>query len=454
RFARALAPLREAEGAAGTPRSRRAASALPRGCRLLEELGLARATPAAVLNRWDTTARGGAPAGDGAPVPPVVARLVPGIGPHGTVETDLAALGTHAFLTGPTGSGRTELLRALAASLAAGERPDRLGLVLIDGGGAVRDGGLQATAELPHVKSSLSTGDPVLMREFAQSLSAELKRRAELLGDLTYEQHLREFGPEHHRVVAPRAPAERQSSRGTATAEAAATGPGSPKSPESPGSPEFGGHRKHGPLPRLVVLVDDFDRLVDPALGDPGRPASGSIVRALESVASGGVSVGVHLIATSSRPERTAQSRTDHEAGIRIELTGVDGEDAAPGRGSVLFPDGSRVPFQAGRVTGRIPRTSTVRPTVVPLDWARAGDPPARRPVRELGNGPTDLALLASAMTRAARSLGAPRGELGGSGAAPPEETSDRATAGREGPSGGDASSDMRRRRAGARGES
>ncbi|MBT2882495.1 hypothetical protein HET66_32285, partial [Streptomyces sp. McG6] len=44
----------------------------------------------------------------------------------------------------------------------------------------------------------------------------------------------------------------------------------------------------------------------------------------------------------------------------------------------------------------------TLRPTVVPLDWSRAGDPPTRRPVRELGNGPTDLALLASALERAA----------------------------------------------------
>lgn len=64
-------------------------------------------------------------------------------------------------------------------------------------------------------------------------------------------------------------------------------------------------------------------------------------------------------------------------------------------------------PFQGGRVTGRIPRTATLRPTVVPLEWERMGDPPARRPVRELGNGPTDLALLASALDRAARSVDA-----------------------------------------------
>jgi S-DNA-T family DNA segregation ATPase FtsK/SpoIIIE len=45
---------------------------------------------------------------------------------------------------------------------------------------------------------------------------------------------------------------------------------------------------------------------------------------------------------------------------------------------------------------------------VTPLDWATLGEPPASRTVRELGNGPTDLALLASALQRAAESLGTP----------------------------------------------
>ncbi|MDV9189750.1 hypothetical protein R6L23_16265, partial [Streptomyces sp. SR27] len=73
--------------------------------------------------------------------------------------------------------------------------------------------------------------------------------------------------------------------------------------------------------------------------------------------------------------------------------------------GRLGHPDGRLTPFQGGRVTGRIPRTATLRPTVVPLEWERMGDPPTRRPVRELGNGPTDLALLASALDRAARSV-------------------------------------------------
>jgi hypothetical protein len=73
----------------------------------------------------------------------------------------------------------------------------------------------------------------------------------------------------------------------------------------------------------------------------------------------------------------------------------------------LVAADGRTTPFQAGRVTGRIPRTATLRPTVVALEWQRMGDPPARRPVRELGNGPTDLALLASAVERAAKEVAA-----------------------------------------------
>jgi S-DNA-T family DNA segregation ATPase FtsK/SpoIIIE len=113
-----------------------------------------------------------------------------------------------------------------------------------------------------------------------------------------------------------------------------------------------------------------------------------------------GPRLGVHLIAAAEPAD--AQNPL-WESALRLTLTG-----RPEGRGELLRPDGSGEPFQAGRVTGRIPRTSTLRPTVVPLDWSRAGDPPARRPVRELGNGPTDIALLASAAARAARSDAAP----------------------------------------------
>ncbi|MER5742444.1 FHA domain-containing protein [Streptomyces sp. NPDC002225] len=518
RFGRALAPLR-AEGAA--PAHGRPAAALPTTARLLDELGLARATPASLMARWASTADeqpgapvrgagrrpdggpalegrdpegtehpraagprvgaqrvGGAPfpgsehathvgapghvllpgdgldapgsgrtvAGSGGPraaasgpgssrrvsgergvdaprISTATAAAVPasadgsagsegsvtvgrpmvvlGAGPRGPVGVDLSEEGPHLLIEGPAGSGRTELLRAVAASLASAARPDQLGLMLVDGAGGDRGEGLGPCMELPHAFSHLVASDPVRMREFAQELSGELKRRAELLGPYDFAEwhHRQEVA---RRLVGQR-PASAAEQRGDVDAPASGTlRLRSTPRPAAPGP---------SPLPRLVVLADDFDALVAPALGSPGRPAAGSVVRALEAVAREGGRLGVHLVAASARPDRTEDTDLAHGARLRIVLDAPAvpraPEDPAPGRGRLGHPDGRVTPFQGGRVTGRIPRTATLRPTVVPLEWERMGDPPTRRPVRELGNGPTDLALLASALEWAARSVDA-----------------------------------------------
>ncbi|MFF8504266.1 FHA domain-containing protein [Streptomyces anulatus] len=335
--------------------------------------------------------------------------LVLGAGPRGPLSVDLADEGPHLLIEGPPGSGRTELLRAVAASLASAARPDRLGILLVDGSGGEqgeRGEGLLPCTELPHVFTHLVACDPVRMREFAQALGGELKRRAELLGDLDFsawhERHAQQEAPP--RIVGQRPPsgAER---RGDLDSPASGTLRLRPVSRSGAPGPS--------PLPRLVVLADDFDALVAPALGSPGRPAAGSVVRALEAVARDGGRLGVHLVATSARPDRTEDTELARGARLRIVLDAPvlppSPDEPAPGRGRLGHPDGRVTPFQGGRVTGRIPRTATLRPTVVPLEWERMGDPPTRRPVRELGNGPTDLALLASALERAARSVNAER---------------------------------------------
>ncbi|MFJ8312427.1 MULTISPECIES: FHA domain-containing protein [unclassified Streptomyces] len=385
RFARALAPLRTGEAGAATGRL---ASSLPQSSRLLDELGLARATPASLMARWES-------APDGA--------VVLGTGPHGPVGVDLASDGPHLLVEGPVGSGRTELLRAVAASLAAGARPDRLGLILVDGAGGERGEGLRPCTELPHVSTHLIASDPVRMREFAQALGAELKRRAEFLGGVGFAEW------QTQREIAGRLVGQRQPSAAESRGDL-----------DTPGSstlrlrPVSRSQTDAGPsLPRLVVLVDDLDALVAPALGSPGRPAAGSVVRALEAVARDGERLGVHLVATTARPDRTADTELARGARHRVVLdpppASPSPDEPSPGRGRLHQADGQSVPFQGGRVTGRIPRTATLRPTVVVLEWERMGDPPARRPVRELGNGPTDLALLASALDRAASLVNAVR---------------------------------------------
>ncbi|MDT0453695.1 FtsK/SpoIIIE domain-containing protein [Streptomyces hesseae] len=444
RFARALAPLRMADNTGDPAHASRIAAALPRSSRLLDELGLARATPASLTARWAAaTDRGTRPGGR--------AVAVLGAGPHGPLSVDLAADGPHLLVEGSPGSGKTELLRSLAASLAAADRPDRLSLVLVDGAAAERGEGLRVCTDLPHVSTYLAAADPVRMREFAQALASELKRRAELLGTLDFVGwHDRNPAPGPN-VVGPRRPAEPMaapapvaaapvaaaasgsasgsgigSGIGTGVGSGAVSGSGAADLESAPSGTlklrtQSGGRTRTAEtaLPRLVVLVDDFDALVAPALGSTGRPAAGSVVRALEAVARDGERLGVHLIAASGRPDRTADTAAVERAGLRVTLdiappsadAGGDGPGAgepAPGRGRLRRPDDdATTPFQAGRVTGRIPRTATLRPTVVTLDWQRLGDPPTRRPVRELGNGPTDLALLASALQRAAQSAGA-----------------------------------------------
>ncbi|WGD44981.1 FHA domain-containing protein [Streptomyces cathayae] len=418
RFARALAPLRP-EGAPGTVHPRVSAP-LPPSARLLDELGLARATPASLMARWADAAD------DRESVGGRVSAVL-GAGPRGPVCADLAAEGPHLLVEGPPGSGRTELLRAVVASLAAAERPDRLGVVLVDGRCAAASGGgpgdgLRMCTDVPHVTTHLSANDPVRMREFAQSLSAELKRRAELLGRSDFvEWHTgRELSD---RMVAQRTTAP----RGQAAAGGEYPGDDLDAPPSSTLRLRPGAARRRAetppPLPRLVVVVDDLDALVAPALGSPGRPAAGSVLRALEAVAREGERLGVHLVAATGPCARTAETEPVRRATLRVTLDppapggrgdtspfeqgrGSEGEPA-PGRGQLVHPDGTVTAFQGGRVTGRIPRTATLRPTVVPLEWHRMGDPPARRPVRELGNGPTDLALLASALERAARQVSA-----------------------------------------------
>ncbi|MFD4754898.1 MULTISPECIES: FHA domain-containing protein [unclassified Streptomyces] len=527
RFARALAPLRT-DAAQGAPRTAATASPLPQAVRLLDELGLARATPASLLARWASAAE---EAREGR----VLGVL--GAGPEGPAHVDLGgAQGPHLIIEGPAGSGRTELLRALAASLAAGERPDRLGLVLVDGAGAQPEGaGLGVCAELPHVTTVLRAQDPVRMREFAQALAGELKRRARLLdgggtasgeplvpaqggvGDTpsgrvrargaagqgpgagtgsgtgpgsgpasgpaggdgpagglggtgagpggpraaavsvaartsrvreqeararvmfdqeqppsgpAYERERSRYGQEraaHGPYGRPRVPYDQEADQrpaphpADATAANSADHPGNSVPPQSRGA-ESGdieappsrtlrlrprtSSGARNPLPRLVVLVDDVDALLDPPLGATGRPAAGSVVRALEAVVRDGARLGVHLIAAGARTEKAAASYVARAAGVRVVLDAPSPapEDPAPGRGRLLTQDGAALPFQAGRVTGRIPRTATLRPTVTALEWPKMGDAPERaRPVRELGNGPTDLALLASALDRAAR---------------------------------------------------
>ncbi|MBB4925443.1 FtsK/SpoIIIE domain-containing protein [Kitasatospora kifunensis] len=381
RLARALAPLREA-----APMSR---GPLPEALRLLDLLQLDTVTPSKLSARWEDL-----PSTAG-----TAAALL------GTTRDDLCTVDlagseltgpAHLLVGGARGAGKSELLRTLVASLAVGERPDRLHVQLIGG----RDAGLAGCAELPHVTAALdAAADPRQALLAAEALQEELARREALFGGRSFPVWFAEQALTTRPAVIgqPRSPEPAPARAAVATAAV-------------PGSATV---VADAPPVRLIVVVDDYDALLSPT-----SPAGRPLARALAAIAQRGARLGMHLVAATSRPELSAGSelaeaaqwrialRTDHPADSEL-LVHVD--DAAalpeqtPGRGYLRRPDGAVLAFQTARVSGRIPRTATLRPTVVAVDPAQLGAPPTRRPVRELGNGPTDLALLASALQRAAQ---------------------------------------------------
>lgn len=146
--------------------------------RLLELLGAERASDLATRRRL-----GPADFADGPPAGFLRAAI--GRREDGSVlELDLteaarAGMGPHGLLVGATGSGKSELLRTLVASLAAGHDPAVLSFLLVDfkGGAAFSE-----LARLPHVAG--------LVTNLADDL-AELERvRAALLGELARRQQV------------------------------------------------------------------------------------------------------------------------------------------------------------------------------------------------------------------------------------------------------------------------
>ncbi|MEV7026598.1 FtsK/SpoIIIE domain-containing protein [Kitasatospora sp. NPDC093558] len=399
RLARVLAPLREATPAARGP--------LPDALRLLDLLQLDTVTPAKLSARWDAHAGG---------IGAATALL-------GTTRDELCTLdladpelalpspdpgGPHLLIGGARGSGKTELLRTLVASLAVSERPERLAVTLIEG--RATEDGLDGCTELPHVTGRVNAAtDPRAALLAAEALEDELTLRERLFDGL-------DFASWHAARIldagtgagadAPQVPVH-------ATVGAASTPAPRIISPRSAEGPRPAATTPAAPAPaRLIVVVDDYDALLSPT-----SPAGRPLARALASVARRGGPLGVHLAVTTGRPEDSAGTEVDEAALLRIALRTEDPADSdllihlgdaaalpedTPGRGYLRLPDGGVCAFQAARISGRIPRTATLRPTVVAIDPLQLGAPPARRPVRELGNGPTDLALLASALQRAA----------------------------------------------------
>jgi S-DNA-T family DNA segregation ATPase FtsK/SpoIIIE len=346
RVARALAPIRDL--------GRDAAGMLPDSARLLDLLGMPDPGPELIERAW---ARGGR-----------TTEVPFGYAADGPFELDLRRDGPHALVAGTTGAGKSELLQTLIAALAVANRPDAMTFVLIDykGGSAFKD-----CARLPHTVGMVSDLDGHLTQRALASLSAELKRREELL------LHAGAKDIEDYWVQRRRQPGLE-------------------------------------PLPRLVLIIDEFASLV---------AELPEFVTGLVGIAQRGRSLGVHLVLATQRPAGVVSADIRANTNLRIALRVtdasessdvIDAPDAAgiakstPGRCYVRSGASSLTGVQAARVGGHRPSASAAAaPVVARIGWADLGRPAPRPAAGGIDDdASTDLSVLVGAIRQAARRLG------------------------------------------------
>ncbi|MGH3171613.1 MAG: FtsK/SpoIIIE domain-containing protein, partial [Trebonia sp.] len=162
RLARAMAPIRDVSDEGDT-------AGLPDSSRLLDVLRLEPPTSEAVAARWarDINGLGGRST-----------MAVIGESYDGSFGIDIRRDGPHGLIAGTTGSGKSELLQSIVASLAVANRPDEMTFVLVDykGGSAFAD-----CVQLPHTVGMVTDLDTHLVERALVSLSAELTRREHIL---------------------------------------------------------------------------------------------------------------------------------------------------------------------------------------------------------------------------------------------------------------------------------
>jgi S-DNA-T family DNA segregation ATPase FtsK/SpoIIIE len=352
RLARSMAAIRDVSDAGSV-------SVLPGSARLLDALELEPPTAAAVAARWRSNGRS--------------AFAVVGESYDGPFGVDIKKDGPHALIAGTTGSGKSELLQTIVASLAVANRPDELSFVLIDykGGSAFAE-----CAQLPHTVGMVTDLDPHRVARALGSLSAELTRREHLLAAAGAKDI------DAYQLVVD----ERQAQ----------------------------------PLPRLVIVIDEFAAMTRDLPG---------FITGLVNIAQRGRSLGIHLILATQRPSGVVSQDIRANTNLRIALRVTDPAESAdvigvsdaasigqstPGRAYVRLGHASIVPFQAGRIGGRRPGTDgavTAKPRLVPMNWADLGKPEqagaARAAHREAKV--TDLTVLVGEIRNAARQLRIPR---------------------------------------------
>ena len=307
----ALAPLRDVT-------TTDSATQLPESVGLLELLELHDVSGSGVAERWQA-------AGDD-----LRARI--GAGRDGPLELDLRFDGPHALIAGMTGSGKSEFLQSLIASLALSHSPRRLNFLFVDykGGAAFQD-----CVRLPHTVGLVTDLEGALTERALRSLNAELRRREGLFR----EAHVIDIR-EMERVAPADCPAN------------------------------------------LAIVIDEFAAL---------KAEVPEFIDGIVDVAHRGRSLGVHLVLATQRPAGIVSENIRANTNLRVALrfnsvaesSDVIGvPDAAhiprsrPGRAFVRTGPSELVEVQAAYVGGASTRRSSVEGVRVALFGSPATDEP------------------------------------------------------------------------------
>jgi len=304
---------------------------LPASIRLLPLLDLDDTTPEAVRARWQRSRHD--PGRLAAPI---------GVAESGVFPVDLVLDGPHGLVGGTTGSGKSELLRTIVAGLAAHHDPDHLTFVLIDfKGGAAFD----ECSRLPHTVGLVTDLDEHLAERALRCLEAELKHR---------ERVLRAAGASD--------------------------------------LPDYlGSARSTEPLPRLVVIIDEFATL---------KAELPSFIDALVGVAQRGRSLGVHLLLATQRPQGAISDNIKANTNLRIALRVQDRSDSTD---IVDVPDAAAIPRSApGRAYVRLGPSEVVAIQTALSTGARSDDALAPIDLAPFVYGPTPRAPVAPVAPAAA----------------------------------------------------
>jgi S-DNA-T family DNA segregation ATPase FtsK/SpoIIIE len=280
RFARGLAPLRLTKATGPT--------AIPATVPLLDILGASQVEGLDVLERWQANE----------PSRSLAAPIGRRAGAE-LLELDLheRGHGPHGLAAGATGSGKSELLQSLIASLAVNYHPHELAFVLVDykGGGMAN-----AFLGMPHLVGTITNLEGNLAMRSLSALKAELKHREGLFA---------QAGVNHVDAY------QRLYREG----------------------------KVGQPLPHLVMIVDEFAEL---------KAEQPDFMRELVSAVRVGRSLGVHLLLATQKPSGVVDEQIWANSRFRLCLRVERPEDSQEviKRGDAASLSGSgRCYFQVGQ---------------------------------------------------------------------------------------------------------